>query len=83
MEYLDQFTKSWNTVDGINRVRHCLVPLDGNRILAIGGFETGTKVELYDPMLEEWIELPDINAYSDRLKLKVDCSGKRLILIFV
>ncbi len=53
-------------MDGISRVRHCLVALNGERLVAIGGFKNGQKVELYDPAQEAWLDLQDIANYNDK-----------------
>ena len=66
IEYLDQFKKTWNIVEGIEGVRHCIVALDQGKLILIGGFRNGNKVAMFDPQLEEWVKMPDINVYSDR-----------------
>ena len=66
IEYLDQFKKTWNIVDGIEGVGHCIVALEHGKLILIGGYGNGNKVAMFDPLLEKWQKLPDINVYSDR-----------------
>jgi hypothetical protein len=82
MEYLDQFTKSWNTVEGIDRVRHCLVPLDGNRIMAIRGFETRLRPFLENIFLKKFLEKKNIFSRNSRKKIRKSKLVFFILLVF-